>query len=96
MKVKIQNRSVYHKFAEVEIEVDKDDLEHFILDRKGMDILDYLQYNCHLYDEQIDKAMSEAEYVHGNGSYDYRGMDDTLSTSEWRFECEELNTGGHL
>ena len=23
MKVKIQNRSVYHKFAEVEIEIDK-------------------------------------------------------------------------
>ena len=97
MKVKIQNRSVYHKFAEVEIEVDKDDLEHFKLENgKYTNIVDYLNANCHLYDELIDKAMSEAEYVHGTGLYDFKGMDDAESDSEWRFECDELRTGGHL
>jgi len=97
MIVKIQQRSVYHKFAEVEIEVDKDDFEHFKLDNgKYTDLRDYLEYNCHFYDEKIDEAMSKAEYVHGTGLYDFKGMDDAESDSEWRFDCDELKTGGHL
>ena len=31
VKVRIQNRSVYHKFAEVEIEVDENDFQHSFL-----------------------------------------------------------------
>jgi len=102
MKVKIQNRSVYHKFAEVEIEVDENDFQHYLKYNapKGATaqdyISDYLMDNENLYVDKMDKAISKAEYVHGNGSYDYRGMDDTLSTSEWRFECDKLKTGGHL
>jgi len=100
MKVKIQNRSVYHKFAEVEIEVDEVELKEWMDDAeaegKYTDLQEYLNYNCHLYDEQLDEAMSKAEYVHGTGLYDFKGMDDAESDSEWRFECDELKTGGHL
>ena len=103
MKVKIQNRSVYHKFVEVEIEVDKDDLEHFKLENgKYTDIVDYLNANCHLYDEQIDEAMSKASYEYGFGTsadandYNKSYMNEPESESEWRFECDELKIGGHL
>ncbi|MHA1288769.1 MAG: hypothetical protein ACTSPB_15350 [Candidatus Thorarchaeota archaeon] len=97
MKVKIQNRSVYHKFAEVEIEIPKDwNDKDGVKDYYNGYLLDYLHDHSDLYDDKMDEAMSKAEYVHGNGSYDYRGMDDTLSTSEWRFECDEEGEGGHL
>ena len=84
MKVRIQNRSVYHKFAEVEVEI-PNDVE---------DVQQYLVCNEELYTEKIDKAMSEAEYVHGTGLYDFDGMDDAESDSEWRYDCEGI--GGHL
>lgn len=94
MKVKIQNRSVYHKFAEVEIEIDKDKLKEYT--DAGATIQDYLFDYSNLYDDKIDEAMSKAEYEFGSGIDDYRGMVDELDTSEWRFECDELKTGGHL
>ena len=87
IKVKIQNRSVYHKFAEVEIEVDKKDFQH---------LSDYLQDNADLYTDKIDTAMSEANFEYGSGVDDYRGMNEPHSSSEWRFECDELKEGGHL
>ena len=94
MKVKIQQRSVYHKFAEVEIEIDKDKLKEYT--DAGATIQDYLFDYSNLYDDKIDEAMSKAEYEFGSGIDDYRGMVDELDSSEWRFECEELKTGGHL
>ena len=101
MKVKIQNRSVYHKFAEVEIEIDRKDFRKYMefYTEKGQewhDIQDYLRDNENLYADKIDEAMSKAEYEYGSGIDDYRGMVDELDSSEWRFECEELKTGGHL
>jgi len=100
MKVKIQQRSVYHKFAEVEIEVDKKDFEEYIKfntskGKEWHDIQDYLLENENLYIDKIDEAMSKAEYVHGTGLYHY-DMYDADSDSEWRYECDELKTGGHL
>ena len=96
MKVKIQNRSVYHKFAEVEIEIDNDDFEHWKLDNgKYADIQDYLIENEHLYSNKIDEAISKAKYVHGTGLYDFKGMDDAEADSEWRYE-DERGEGGHL
>ena len=76
MKVKIQQRSVYHKYAEVEVEIPND--------IKGKDI------------DKIDKAMDESVYYFGSGVYEYHGMDEEGSESEWRYECKELDTGGHL
>ena len=101
MKVKIQQRSVYHKFAEVEIEIDKKDYQEYIKfntakGKQWHDIYDYLLDNEHLYVDKIDKAMSEAEYEYGSGVDDYRGMNEPESSSEWRYECEELELGGHL
>tara|TARA_Y100001938_G_C7755725_1_gene266082 strand:- start:222 stop:482 length:261 start_codon:yes stop_codon:yes gene_type:complete len=86
MKVKIQQRSVYHKFAEVEIDVPKDIKEE--------DIQDYLDDNEHLYVDKIDKAISKANYEYGFGLGD--GMEDEREESEWRYECEKLELGGHL
>ncbi len=94
MKVKIQNRSVYHKFAEVEIEIDKDKLKEYT--DAGATIQDYLFDHSNLYDDKIDDAMSKAEYEFGSGIDDYRGMVDELDSSEWRFEIAELKEGGHL
>ena len=96
MKVKIQNRSVYHKFAEIEIEIpddwnNKDGEENYYDEHIG----DYLHDNEHLYVEKIDEAIDKAEYIHGSGLYDYRGMDDE-SDDEWRYECEKIELGGHL
>lgn len=103
MKIRIQNRSVYHKFVEVEIEIDKDELENWKLDngmyQKGignMAIQDYLIENDHLYSDKIDKAMDETSLVFGTGLYDFDGMDDAETDSEWRFDVVGENYGGHL
>ena len=100
MKVKIQQRSVYHKFAEVEIEIDKKDYEDYIKyytkdGKEYHDLYDYLLDNEQLYNDKIDKAISEADYTFGSGADDYDGMDDN-SDSEWRYDCEDLKIGGHL
>ena len=88
MKVKIQQRTVYHKYAEVEVEIPND--------IKGKDIDTYLTDNDHIFTDKIDKAMDEAHYYFGSGVYEYDGMDEEGSESEWRYECKELDTGGHL
>lgn len=88
MKVKIQQRSVYHKFAEIEIEI-PNDVDEF-------DIQDYVKYNEHLWVDKMDKQMSESEFDFGSGLYDYEGMDETDSDSEWRYDCPDLKIGGHL
>ena len=86
MKVKVQNRSVYHKFAEVEVEV-PNDVE---------DIQEWLIENEHTYIYEMDASINESKYVHGTGLYDFDGMEDAESDSEWRYECEEKKIGGHL
>lgn len=86
MKVKIQNRSVYHKFAEVEVEI-PNDVE---------DIQEWLIENEQTYIYEMDASINEAKYVFGTGLYDFKGMEDAESDSEWRYECEEKKIGGHL
>ena len=76
MKVKIQQRSVYHKFAEVEIEIDKKDYQEYIKfntvkGKQWHDIQDYLIEHEDLYVDKIDEAIDKAEYIHGSGLYDY-------------------------
>ncbi|MCP3698102.1 MAG: hypothetical protein GY920_06035 [Aliivibrio sp.] len=109
MKVRIQQRSVYHKFAEVEIEIDKNDFQDYLRVNnapKGATaedyISDYLIDNEHLYTDSIDDKISKASYEFGFGTdYDanthYNShMIDSQSESEWRYECDELKIGGHL
>lgn len=94
MKVKIQQRSVYHKFAEVEIEVPNNIKED--------GLADYLIDNEQLYVDKIDEALSKAPYHYGFGtdadanSHYNSCMNEDDSESEWRYECEEIKTGGHL
>jgi len=82
MKVKIQQRSVYHKFAEIEIDVP--------------DTLTTETIHDYLDDTKIDEAMLKAEVEYGFGIECHNGMEEYGSESEWRFECEDLKTGGHL
>lgn len=103
MKIKIEQRSVYHKIAVVEIEVDADEYEHFKIDNgkfAGMD--DYLLENEHLWSEKIDEQMAKANYEFGMGcdadankhyktKFDMRDVE-----SEYRWEWKEKQMGGHL
>ena len=88
MKVKIQQRQVYHKFAEIEIEI-PNDVDEF-------DIQDYVNDNEHLWIDDIENKLNESEFVYGNGLDDYKGMNEPESETEWRYECDELKIGGHL
>jgi len=90
MKVKIQNRSVYHKFAEVEIEV-PDDVK---------DIQEWLFENEQTYIYEMDRNINESKYEFGFGvgsdaNLHYNScMNEPESESEWRYETEK--EGGHL
>lgn len=86
MKVKIQNRSVYHKFTEVEIEI-PDDVK---------DIQEWLIENEQTYIYEMDQSINESKYEFGSGVNEYDGMNEPESDSEWRYECEQLKEGGHL
>lgn len=87
MKVKIQLRSVYHKFAQVEVDV-PDNLSEDT-------IAEYLFENEDIYVDKIDEAMDEAPHLYGFGD-EYDGMNEMDRESEWRFDCDELEIGGHL
>ena len=89
MKVTIQQRSVYHKYAEVHVEV-PDNI-------KEDELNEYLNNNEDLWVDEMDEAIWEAEYEFGSGVNDYPGhLMAAAEDSEWRYECDELKTGGHL
>jgi hypothetical protein len=87
MKVKIMQRSVYHKYAEVEIEIPN------IIVRRGQ-TQEYLSDNEHLYIDKLDTAHAEAQLEFGSGVNDYAGMTDADAELEWRYEVN--GQGGHL
>ena len=94
MKVKIMQRSVYHKIGVVEVEV-PDNL-------KKEEVLDYLNEYSQMYEYEMDEAINEAEYEFGFGTdYDSNShydtnFNETDNESEWRFEIVGKNYGGHL
>ena len=103
MKVKIQTRRVYHKFAEVEVEVSADEFEKFKLDNGGNATLqDFLISINDLYEGKIEDALSNSEYEYGFGldsdaNTNYNSsMNEMESEEEWRYDCTELQDGGHL
>lgn len=86
-KVIISQRSVYYKYAEVEVEIPE-----------GLEcnsIQEHLIENEHLYQDKIDKAIDKSEYEFGFG-IDDSGMNEKDSESEWRFDVVGENYGGHL
>jgi len=88
MKVKIMTRQVYHKYAEIEVEVSE------IHDYNNMQ--EYLIDNEDLYTDKIDEKISKAEYEYGTGVNDYEGMEEFGVSCEWRFEVVGKSYGGHL
>tara|TARA_Y100001937_G_C7067024_1_gene306516 strand:+ start:616 stop:858 length:243 start_codon:yes stop_codon:yes gene_type:complete len=58
MKVRISTKAVYHKVAEVEINIP---------DMENEKVLDYLLENENLYTDEIDEKLSEKEYDYGSG-----------------------------
>tara|TARA_R110000787_G_scaffold282891_1_gene395133 strand:+ start:105 stop:374 length:270 start_codon:yes stop_codon:yes gene_type:complete len=89
MKVKIMQRSVYHKYAEVEIEIPN------LIDEES-EVHQYLIENEDLYTDQIDEKISKAEYNFGFGLDNDGGLDEKDNESEWRFDIVGKQYGGHL
>ena len=84
IKVKITQRSVYHKIAEVEVEVPNDvqDIQKWLLD------------NEQTYIYEMDASINESKYEFGFGLGD--GMEEVDQESEWRYDVKGENYGGHL
>jgi len=96
MKVRILQRSVYYKTAELEIEIpddwnNKDGIENYYDEH----INDYLHDNEDLWVDEIDHKINESEFMFGLGM-DSGDWTDTDQESEWRYEIDELKIGGHL
>ncbi len=91
MKIKIMQRSVYHKYAEVEIDVDEKKLKEYT--DVGASITDYLFDNENLFCDELARELSESEYEFGFGMQDC--FTDRGEESEWRYELPNGN-GGHL
>jgi hypothetical protein len=88
MKVKIEQRSVYHKFVELEIEIpDSVDVDN---------IGDYLLLIEDEWVDVMDDKINQSEFVLGTGLYDHPGHEDSEAEHEWRYECKALGIGGHL
>jgi hypothetical protein len=88
-KVVVSSRVVYHKYAQVEVEipneVKKEDIHQWLLD------------NSDKYDEALDYQISDSHYELGFG-LDY-GMSEMESETETRydvFEDEKQVNGGHV
>jgi len=88
MKVTISERRIYHKVAEVEIDI-PDNIE---LD----DVSDYLMENEHLYVDRLDNKISVSEYEYGFGMGIGAYWTDKDEEVETRFDIDEENFGGHL
>ena len=83
MKVKIMQRSVYHKYAEIEVEVPKD-----------VDAREWLMNNEEKWVDVMDTKINISEFVFGNGmdTYDWTDRD---GESEWMYMGDD-KIGGHL
>tara|TARA_R110002167_G_scaffold3430_1_gene16734 strand:- start:671 stop:922 length:252 start_codon:yes stop_codon:yes gene_type:complete len=83
MKVRIMQRSVYHKYAEIEVEVPKD-----------VDAQEWLMDNEEKWVDVMDTKINISEFVFGNGmdTYDWSDRDEE---SEWMYMGDD-GFGGHL
>ena len=89
MKVKIMQRSVYHKYTEVEIEVPN------LIDYES-EIHEYLLNNDDLWMNKLSEKNTFSKIEEGSGVDDYEGMNEPESDMEWRFDIVGKQYGGHL
>ena len=88
-KVILSNRSVYHKYAEIEIGIPSS--------IKSEDIGEWINNNLDVYTDALDYQVSEAPYEFGFGVDG--AMNEVDSDSETRFDVvvdEKKVNGGHL
>jgi hypothetical protein len=95
MKVKITQRSVYHKIAQIEIDVPVPKNAFF------EEIQEWIIDNEDTWVDKIDHELNEQEFVFGNGMDD-GNWTDRHEDSEWRIDAVretvlgKMLTGGHL
>ena len=88
MIVRVSQRRVYHKIAELEIVLP----DNIKLD----DVSDYLIDNEHLFVDRLDNKMSACTYEYGFGmgiGADWTDQDQEVET---RYDIESEKYGGHL
>ncbi len=85
--VTIQQRSVYHKYTEIEVELPENIKEE--------DVSDYLMSIEDSWVDVLDNLINQTEIVFGSGVHDHEGMNEPESDSEWRFQLPN-GYGGHL
>jgi len=96
MKVKITQRSVYHKIAQIEIDVPVPKDSFFDT------IHEWIINNDEEWVDKIDHELNKQEFVFGNGMDDDNNWTDKNENSEWRIdavretELGKMPTGGHL
>ena len=96
MKVKITQRSVYHKISQIEIDVPVPKNAFF------EEIHEWIIENEDTWVDKIDHKLNEQEFVFGNGMDDDNNWTDNNENSEWRIDAVretmlgKMPTGGHL
>lgn len=96
MKVKITQRSVYHKIAQIEIDVPVPKDSFFDT------IHEWIINNDDEWVDKIDHELNKQEFVFGNGMDDDNNWTDKNENSEWRIDAVretglgKMPTGGHL
>ena len=88
-KVILSNRSIYHKYAEIEIDI-PDSI-------KTEDISEWVSNNSDTYTDTLDHQVSKTPYEFGFGIDG--SMDENDSESETRFDVvvdSKIINGGHL
>ena len=88
MKVKIMERVVYHRCAEIEIDIPNDVKTH--------DVGDYIRANEELWVDKLNDANDKSLILHGFGMDSDEGWVNVTEPYEVRFDVVGENYGGHL
>ena len=87
-KVTITERRVYHKVAEIEVEIPKD--------IPSSDVNEWILENDEKWEQDLDDKFNDAELEWGTGVDEVPNMNEPQSDSETRYDVINENYGGHL
>jgi len=87
-KVTITERRVYHKVAEIEVEIPKD--------IPSSDVNEWILENDEKWEQDLDDKFNDAELEWGTGVDEVPHMNEPQSDSETRYDVINENYGGHL